>query len=90
MDVIIVGAGQAGTHIAQALTQEKHNVTLVDLDRQRLDRAEEVWTSARYAITVQARGCYRSAWFLADSSFSQSWYFSFPPSGEVADRDPER
>jgi Trk K+ transport system NAD-binding subunit len=41
MDVIIVGAGQAGTHIAQALTQEKHNVTLVDLDRQRLDRAEE-------------------------------------------------
>ena len=41
MDVIIVRAGQAGTHIAQALTQEKHNVTLVDLDRQRPDRAEE-------------------------------------------------
>ena len=41
MDVIIVGAGQAGTHIAQALTQEKHNLTLVDLERQRLDRAEE-------------------------------------------------
>ena len=42
MDVIIVGAGQAGTHIAQALTQEKHNLTLVDLDRQRLDRAQEI------------------------------------------------
>ena len=42
MDVIIVGAGQAGTHIAQALTQENHNVTLVDTDRRRLDRAEEL------------------------------------------------
>lgn len=42
MDVIIVGAGQAGTHIAQALTREKHNVTIIDTDRQRLDRAEEL------------------------------------------------
>jgi trk system potassium uptake protein len=42
MDVIIVGAGQAGNHIAQALTQENHNVTLIDTDRQRLDRAEEM------------------------------------------------
>jgi trk system potassium uptake protein TrkA len=41
MDVIIVGAGQAGTHIAQALSKESHNVTLVDTDRERLDRAEE-------------------------------------------------
>lgn len=42
MDVIIVGAGQAGNHIAQALTQEKHNVTVIDTDRQRLDRVEEL------------------------------------------------
>jgi len=41
MDVIVVGAGQAGLHIAQALTQERHDVTLVDTDRERLDRAEE-------------------------------------------------
>ncbi len=42
MEVIIVGAGQAGNHIAQALTQEKHNVTLIDPDHRRLDRAEEL------------------------------------------------
>lgn len=30
MDVSIMGAGQAGTHIAQALSRESYNVTLAD------------------------------------------------------------
>jgi trk system potassium uptake protein TrkA len=41
MDVIVVGAGQAGTHIAQVLSQENHDVTVIDFDRERLRRAEE-------------------------------------------------
>jgi len=46
MEVIVVGAGQAGMHIAQALTQENHSVTMIDNDRQRLERAEE-WLDVR-------------------------------------------
>ncbi|MDA0748627.1 MAG: Trk system potassium transporter TrkA [bacterium] len=41
MEVIVIGAGQAGTHIAQVLSQEKHDVTMIDVDRVRLRRAEE-------------------------------------------------
>lgn len=41
MEAVIIGAGQAGTHIAQALSQERHNVTLIDNERRRLQRAEE-------------------------------------------------
>lgn len=41
MEVIVIGAGQAGSHIAQVLSQEKHSVTMIDLDRNRLMHAEE-------------------------------------------------
>lgn len=41
MEVVVVGAGQAGTHIAQVLSNENHNVTMIDVDRERLQRAEE-------------------------------------------------
>ena len=41
MEVIVIGAGQAGNHIAQVLSQEKHSVTMIDVDRERLLRAEE-------------------------------------------------
>ncbi len=41
MEAIVIGSGQAGTHIAQVLSQEGHNVTVIDSDRQRLQRAEE-------------------------------------------------
>lgn len=41
MDVIVVGAGQAGKHIAQVLSVENYNVTLIDSDRERLEWAEE-------------------------------------------------
>jgi trk system potassium uptake protein TrkA len=41
MEAIVIGAGQAGTHIAQVLSQEKHSVTMIDVDRGRLLLAEE-------------------------------------------------
>lgn len=41
MEVIVIGAGQAGSHIAQVLSQEKHSVTMIDIDRHRLMLAEE-------------------------------------------------
>jgi trk system potassium uptake protein TrkA len=40
MDIVVVGAGQAGTHIAQVLTRENHDVTVVDHRRDRLQRVE--------------------------------------------------
>ncbi len=40
MKAIIIGAGQAGTHIAQALSSEGHGVTLIDSDPQRIQQAE--------------------------------------------------
>lgn len=41
MEVIVIGAGQAGSHIAAVLSQEGHDVTLIDMDRARLERASE-------------------------------------------------
>lgn len=41
MEVVVVGAGQAGSHIAAALSQESHDVTMIDVDRARLGRASE-------------------------------------------------
>jgi trk system potassium uptake protein TrkA len=41
MEVVVVGAGQAGTHIAEALSNEGHDVTMIDIDRERLERASE-------------------------------------------------
>ena len=41
MEAIVVGAGQAGTHIAQVLSMEHHNVTLIDTNRERILRVEE-------------------------------------------------
>jgi len=40
MEIVVVGAGQAGTHIAQVLAQENHDVTVVDHRRERLQRIE--------------------------------------------------
>ena len=40
MNAIIIGAGQAGTHIAHTLVQENHQVTLIDSDPQRIQQAE--------------------------------------------------
>lgn len=41
MDIIIIGMGEVGSHIASVLVGEGHSVTLVDRDIARLERAEE-------------------------------------------------
>ena len=42
MEVIVVGAGQAGNHIAQVLSMENHDVTVIDINRARLQRVEDL------------------------------------------------
>ena len=41
MRVLVVGAGEVGYHIAAKLVQEKADVVLIDVDRQRLDLVAE-------------------------------------------------
>lgn len=37
MNIIIAGAGAVGTHLAKLLIREKHSITLIDADRNRLE-----------------------------------------------------
>ena len=41
MKCIIIGAGKVGYSIAAVLSEERHSVTVIDLDRTRLDNVEE-------------------------------------------------
>ncbi len=41
MDIIVVGIGEVGRHIAEVLVTEKHDVTLIDTDVESLNYAEE-------------------------------------------------
>ncbi len=38
---VVMGAGQVGFHLARALSQQGHNVVVLDLDRRKLRRVEE-------------------------------------------------
>lgn len=40
MNIIIAGAGDVGTHLAKLLVREKHSITLIDPDRNRLSVME--------------------------------------------------
>ncbi len=40
MRIIIVGAGEVGYHVAERLSKERHDVVVVDVDRDRLDYVE--------------------------------------------------
>ena len=40
MNIIICGAGQVGTHAAEALAQDNHEITVIDEDAIPLHRAE--------------------------------------------------
>ena len=37
-NVVIIGAGEVGLHLAKRLTQEEKNVVVIDKDKSRLDR----------------------------------------------------
>ena len=62
--VLILGAGQVGETLAQRMVSESSDVTLVDSDRQRLDRGLSISMSVILSETQQAsiaqeRGCRR-------------------------------
>lgn len=42
MNVLVIGAGEVGSHLARFLTKEAHGVTLVDVDAKALRRAARV------------------------------------------------
>jgi len=41
MKIIIIGAGEVGYHLAKLLSQENHDLTLVEIDAEKCDRATE-------------------------------------------------
>ncbi len=41
MDIVIVGAGKLGTGLAKRLSEEEHNVTIVEIDSRRTERLVE-------------------------------------------------
>ena len=42
MRVLIAGAGEVGTHLAKMLSRERHDITLMDTDEQKLAFARSV------------------------------------------------
>ena len=41
MKVIIIGAGEVGFHVAKALSEENYDITIVDIDSEKCQRATE-------------------------------------------------
>ncbi|NOZ03944.1 MAG: Trk system potassium transporter TrkA [FCB group bacterium] len=41
MRIVIIGAGEVGFHVAKALSQENHDITVVDIDPEKCRRASE-------------------------------------------------
>ena len=61
MNIIIVGAGKVGTTIADQLSSENHNITIIDLNQQKVEEAEEefdamgiVGNGASHQVQVEA------------------------------------
>ncbi len=40
MDIVIAGAGAVGTHLAKMLSRQDHNITLIDIDHEKLENLE--------------------------------------------------
>ena len=41
MKVVIIGAGEVGFHVAKALSEENYDITVVDIDPEKCQRASE-------------------------------------------------
>jgi trk system potassium uptake protein TrkA len=41
MRIVIIGAGEVGFHVAKALSQENHDITIIDVDSEKCRRASE-------------------------------------------------
>ena len=56
MRIIIIGAGEVGFHVAKMLSNEEHDIVLVDLSEERLSHAEshlDVGTLKGNGISIQ-------------------------------------
>jgi trk system potassium uptake protein TrkA len=53
MDILILGAGDIGMQLSKRLSQEKHDITMVDLDPQKVKRAGEQLD----ALVIEGHGC---------------------------------
>ncbi len=43
MKIVIAGAGEVGTHLAKKLSRENHDIILIDEDREKLNRLEQMY-----------------------------------------------
>lgn len=43
MKIVIAGAGEVGTHLAKRLSNENHDIILIDEDREKLNRLEQMY-----------------------------------------------
>ena len=41
MKVVIIGAGEVGFHVAKALSEENYDITIIDIDVEKCQRAAE-------------------------------------------------
>ena len=41
MRIVIIGAGEVGFHVAKALSQDNHDITVIDIDSAKCKRASE-------------------------------------------------
>ena len=41
MKVVIIGAGEVGFHVAKALSEENYDITVIDIDHEKCQRASE-------------------------------------------------
>ena len=58
MKIIILGAGQVGATVAEALASEANDITVVDQDRERAGRSWPTGsTCARWSATPPIRRC---------------------------------
>lgn len=78
MRIIIAGAGDVGFHIARLLANEKHDITLIDLDQEKLsyaaghlDVATQKGNSAFHS-TLEAAGVSRADLLIAATSSEES------------------
>ncbi|MCP4632371.1 MAG: Trk system potassium transporter TrkA [candidate division Zixibacteria bacterium] len=64
MNIIIIGLGQVGTHIADVLFREKHNITLIDNNQSSLDTAGD----SIDALTINGNGASAQVLVVAEVS----------------------
>ena len=66
MKIIIAGAGEVGTHLAKMLSRQKHTITLIDEDEEKLQQLESDYdligvTGAATSINIQKEAGISSA-----------------------------